>query len=210
MAWVRIDDQFYDSEKWDGAPAESVGLWVAAIAWCNRNDDRADAAEGIIPTFKLQSLVKVRNFKATVADMVARRALYEVDGGYQIHDYCEYQQTEKVRAIRDKRREAGRKGAAKRWGGDDGKPIANAIPDANGSACPVPGPVPVVTTGTSPVSRLTEMPDDDGRIRNDVSERWPACAQYLADHPDATAQELAQSVLGMSELEVFKLTREAG
>lgn len=117
MAWVRIDQHFYDHPKWANAPGDSIALWIAAMAWCNRND----SLEGFIPAPKLHGLVAVRSVKRTVADLVQRRAFHvaEADGaaGYVIHDYAEFQQPEKVRAISNKRAEAGRRGAAVRWGG---------------------------------------------------------------------------------------------
>jgi hypothetical protein len=112
VAWVRIDDQFYDHPKWASAPGDSIALWLASMAWCNRSE----SWDGYIPAAKLSGLVKVRNVKRTVADLCERRA-FHVDGdGYLIHEYAEYQQNEKVKEIRRKRSEAGKKGAAARWG----------------------------------------------------------------------------------------------
>jgi hypothetical protein len=109
--WVKIDDQFYDHPRWCDAPGDSIALWVATLAWCNRND----STEGLIPRTKIGGLIKVRSLRNTVTDLVDRGALDETDAGYLIHDYAEYQQPEKVRAIAAKRAETGRKGAEARW-----------------------------------------------------------------------------------------------
>lgn len=111
MAWVKIDDRFYDHPKWANAPGDSIALWVAAMAWCNRND----SIDGFIPTTKLTGLVNVKNVKRTCADLIERRAFIAADGGCRIHDYAEFQQSEKVQQIRRKRSENGKKGAAARW-----------------------------------------------------------------------------------------------
>jgi hypothetical protein len=149
MVWVKVDDHFDENPKWVGAPGDSIALWLAALAWCNRND----SIEGFIPELKLQGRVHVRNLKRSIADLVDREAFHPVDGGYVIHDYVEYQQPEKVREIREKRAAAGRKGARNRWAERDRQrehgeappptdDMANAIASDEASAiangCPVP------------------------------------------------------------------------
>ena len=57
MAWVKIDQHFYDHPKWAEAPGDSIALWLAAMAWCNRNN----SLDGFIPTAKLHGLVNIRN-----------------------------------------------------------------------------------------------------------------------------------------------------
>lgn len=116
MAWVKIDEHFYDHPKWAEAPGDSIALWLAAMAWCNRND----SLDGFIPASKLIGLVNVRNVKRTAADLVHRQAFHPQTrggaSGYLIHDYPEFQQPEKVREIAAKRSANGKKGAAVRWG----------------------------------------------------------------------------------------------
>lgn len=111
MAWVKIDEHFYDHPKWCDAPGDSIALWLALIAWCNRNDSDT----GFIPETKTTGLVNVKNVRNTLADLCARKAIRKVRNGYTIHDYTEFQQPEKVREIAAKRAAAGRKGAANKW-----------------------------------------------------------------------------------------------
>jgi hypothetical protein len=112
MSWVRIDDHFYDHPKWATAPGDSIALWLAAMAWCNR----AESFDGYIPAIKLRGLVNIRNPKVSAADLVKREAFTPHLDGYLICNYAEWQQNEKVKAIRQKRSESGKKGAAVRWG----------------------------------------------------------------------------------------------
>jgi len=123
MSWVRIDDHFYDHPKWADAPGDSIALWLAAMAWCNRNNQ----FDGRIPVVKLAGLISIRNVKTTVADLVARHAFHADGTAFLIHEYAEYQQNDKVQRVRAARQAAGRAGAAARWGG----PMANM---ANGMA----------------------------------------------------------------------------
>lgn len=125
MSWVRIDDHFYDHPKWATAPGDSIALWLAAMAWCNRNE----SWEGFIPAKKLAGLVNISSVKRTIKDLVDRRAFVPQNDGFVIHEYPEYQQNEKVRLIREKRSQAGRKGASARWG-TTGPVMASAIANA--------------------------------------------------------------------------------
>jgi len=142
MAWVRIDEEFYDHPRWAEAPGDSIALWLAAMAWCNRND----SIHGFIPVAKTSGLVSVRNVKRTCADLVDRGAFEPTAGGYIIHDYEEYQQPEKVKEIREKKVAAGKKGAIARWVKKGSKPmadaIANGVADAIANEWPVLDPVP--------------------------------------------------------------------
>lgn len=126
MPWVKLDEHFYDHPRWATAQGDSIALWVCAIAWCNRND----SVTGFIPRAKTRGLCDVRSLTKTLADLVARGAFEEADGGYLIHDYTEYQDNAKVQAIREKRRAAGKRGAEARWGSKDDKADADGTPDA--------------------------------------------------------------------------------
>jgi hypothetical protein len=141
MAWVKIDDEFYDHPKWSDAPGDSVALWLAMLAWCNRND----SIEGFIPAVKCAGLITVRNLKATLLDLERREVIHPEGNGYVIHDYVEFQQPEKVREIAAKRSAAGKAGASKRWSKHKAKQMANAI----ANECPVPEPVTTTSSITS-------------------------------------------------------------
>lgn len=174
MPWVKLDEEFYDNPKWVGAPGDSIALWVAMIAWCNRND----STEGFIPTIKTQGLVNVRNLKATLADLCSRGApqpvIRRVDGGYVIHAYPEYQQPEKVREIAAKRAAAGKKGATKRWANTQASGMANAIANGMTNGCPVPDPVPDVST----LENNSRVPHGDDEMANSIERVADALALW--------------------------------
>lgn len=163
MAWVRIDEEFYDHPRWAEAPGDSIALWLAAMAWCNRND----SIHGFIPAAKTSGLVNVRNVKRTCADLVERGAFEPTAGGYIIHDYEDYQQPEKVKEIREKKVAAGKAGAKARWhpNGIAGA-IADGMADAIANEWPVPVPVPVPvalenSNRSSSSTRVSATDDDD-------------------------------------------------
>jgi hypothetical protein len=129
MSWVLIDDEFYDHPKWRTAPGDSIAMWVAAIAWCNRSE----AWDGRIPTTKLAGLVQVRFPKRTIIDLEDRNAMERDGDSHVVHDFAVWQQIAKRKAISDTRREAGRRGAAARWanGNDDDKPDGKCRPSSD-------------------------------------------------------------------------------
>lgn len=129
MAWVRIDDQFYEHPKWRSAPTDSIALWMAAIAWCNHYRENT----GFIPAHKLNGLLAgVRNPRRTVADLVQRGALIAHEDGYLIHEYREWQQIERMEATSAVRSANGKKGATSRWGSRE--PMATDMANANGNS----------------------------------------------------------------------------
>lgn len=84
MSWVRVDDQFPDHPKLmrmgkDRLPA--MGLWVVGLCYAARY-----LTDGFIPDASLPYGCKRQ------ATLLVSAGLWGVvDGGYQIHDYREYQ-----------------------------------------------------------------------------------------------------------------------
>jgi hypothetical protein len=184
MAWVRIDEHFYDHPRWCDAPGDSIALWLAAMAWCNRTD----SVEGLIPRGQCAGLVNVRNLKTTLRDLVGRGAFEDTPAGFLIHDYVEFQQPEKVRKLAETRAAAGRKGAEARWGEyrrardyADAPPIDDAIASGMANAiaktCPDTDTdtVAITSSSVSTVVPIRPVDDDDdfARVVGIVLEgRW--------------------------------------
>ena len=96
MTWIRVSDDFYDNPKIMEVGAQAVGLWVAAMGWCNRN-----RTDGVIPRMRLRPLL------TGVEDETLLRlvdvGLLHGDGhdcpdcvkpplgSYVVHDYLHYQ-----------------------------------------------------------------------------------------------------------------------
>lgn len=189
MAWVKIDDQFYDDPRWADAPGDSVALWLAAMAWCNRNE----SIDGFIPEAKTKGLVAVRNPVKTTDDLVRRGAFRKARGGFFIKSYVEYQQPEKVQEIRKKRSDNGRKGAAVRWGERaraaeyDDAPMPDEPPAedmANAIANATPLASPVATPKKCPDTRLPGARPTHAAAATHVSTPQPAEATSAETPPD--------------------------
>lgn len=200
MSWAKIDDMFSQHPKLIQAGAVAWGMWAEGIAYCNRN-----LTDGFIPESAAEAFGgrwRVRQGGKTweifarcgdevvpvTADWIAVALVdaglwHQVEGGYQVHDYLDYQPSRaQVLAKREElsaiRREAGAAGgrakaanarqpASNGHGKEDGntssksssKPLANGYQKRS----PMPVPVPVTTDAA-----------DAAATRADAPERGPA------------------------------------
>jgi len=174
MAWARIDDKFLDNPKVRKAGKDATYLYVSGLIYSSNQ-----LTEGFISDEAL-GLVAYKGFiknELTHASILVECELWDrVEGGYQIHDYLDYNPTkEQIEEARAKKQAAGSKGAQSRWQ-TDSKPIASAIatpsktdskPIAN--LCDTDGinpshPIPLKSNtkkSINPSSSLTEKGDDD-------------------------------------------------
>jgi hypothetical protein len=114
MAWIRLDDQLAHHPKFVKAGAVAAWLWVCGQSYCGRY-----LTDGFIPCDALSSLGTVAKPEREAARLVAAGLWDSVDGGWQIHDYHDYQPTRvEVERRRKNRRESGRLGGRRRH--DDG------------------------------------------------------------------------------------------
>ncbi|SMY01305.1 hypothetical protein BSP239C_03211 [Brevibacterium sp. 239c] len=130
MAWFKVDDQLAFNAKIVAAGNEAMGLWVRAGSW-----SAAQLTDGFVPIHMANAMANGMA-KECGADALVMAGLWdEVDGGFQFHDWSEFQpDAETEKAKRKKRSLAGQKGAAARWGSKSdskphgkshGKPMAN-------------------------------------------------------------------------------------
>lgn len=110
MPWFRVDDSFHDHPKVFDAPDCAVALWTRAGTWSAHN-----LTNGFVPT---AILARFTSDPGTAARELVRRGLWlRVRGGYQFHDWHDYQPTReavenerKMKAERQRRwREAKRR-----------------------------------------------------------------------------------------------------
>lgn len=129
MTWVRVDDHFDEHPKHAQIGPLGWGVWLAGLAYCNRNLTDGfiphsiartladfhveDEHEGILWTLGMYSGNRGEDVTIgwIVGLLVHAELWIEVPGGYIIHDYGDYQPTkEQVEAAREQRRQAGQKG----------------------------------------------------------------------------------------------------
>jgi hypothetical protein len=96
MPWIRLDDQFPDHPKVIDAGPLAAWLYVCGIGYCNRL-----LTDGHIPSGQVRKLADVDNAGELAATLVRVGLWEEVEGGYRIHDYLDYQPSaEQVKAER--------------------------------------------------------------------------------------------------------------
>lgn len=101
MAWVKLDDSMPTHPKMMAVGVEGFALDVAGIAYCNRYE-----TNGFITDQSLGAVLPALRSPGRIAEkLVAVGRWSRVDGGWQIHDYLEYQPS---RESKDKDRSAAR------------------------------------------------------------------------------------------------------
>jgi hypothetical protein len=84
MTWVRIDDNAPHHAKLLKAGSQASWLWVCGLAYCQRMK-----TDGVIPTEALPVLGAPE--WAETAPVLCQVGLWiPIDGGYQVHDYLDY------------------------------------------------------------------------------------------------------------------------
>ncbi|HEX6970236.1 MAG TPA: hypothetical protein VF174_15685 [Micromonosporaceae bacterium] len=124
MTWFRVDDRFHSHPKVLATEPAALGLWVVAGAWSSAN-----LLDGFVPD---QALPRLLPGSEMLAEKLVTAGLWRrIRGGYQFHDWTDYNPTaEQVRALQKQRAEAGRKGGLSKGS----KPLASA--QANGKQPP--------------------------------------------------------------------------
>lgn len=102
MAWFQIDDRLWAHPKFLGLPDRALALWVKAGAWC-----ASHLTDGFVPD-KVLPLLGAK--QPAVNDLLRHGLWLKVDGGYQFHDWLDWQRSrEQVEADREKARSRQRK-----------------------------------------------------------------------------------------------------
>lgn len=144
MPWVRLDDGFPEHPKLLKAGPLAMLMQVAALCYCNRHLTDGFIPEGKVPT--LLNLDGLGDWREVLSALLREGIWERVDGGYQVHDYLDYQPSRaQVLAEREQKREAGRKGgqaSAQARAQAGAQAPAKAPAQAESKPVPVPGSDP--------------------------------------------------------------------
>jgi hypothetical protein len=191
MPWVRVDDAFYDHEKFGWAGPVGLAQYMAGLAWCNRN-----LTDGFIPESAARRLLDWQgiHWKAwegelvagcetvdpiEVSDHLVSCGLWEnAAGGYQIHDYLDYQPSaDDVRAERARNAERQKKWRDSKRNADSNGATNETVTSApNPNPNPNPNPDVFQTSNTPPPpssSVARESKSEVEGIINEVRELRP-------------------------------------
>lgn len=141
VTWFKVDDSFYDHPKVFDAPDCAVALWTRAGTWSARN-----LTDGFVPSGMPARFCD--DHERAVRELMTRGLWKRARGGYQFHDWRDYQPTAAdVKSVREKRAEAGRKGGLNSGMSRSkprSKPEANASPVASDLLEPPTRPDPLL------------------------------------------------------------------
>lgn len=165
MTWFKIDDNFFLHPKVIAAGNSAVGLFVRAGAWSSNH-----LTDGFIP----HAVALMFGSQDDVDNLLAVDLWAEVDGGYQIPDFLEYNPSaESVKAEQARRSEAGKvagaaSGKARRTIRERSTNDSATTSFANRSqiVAPIvptsPEPRPDPTRSKTPLPPNTPQPVDNG------------------------------------------------
>jgi hypothetical protein len=130
LPWTKLDEGFHSHSKVADIEPElmlaAIGLHCLALSWCGEQ-----LTDGVLP--KGQPARLAGGSVVLLIDELIRVGLWERRGtGYQIHDYLSFNPSrEQWEAEQQQKSEAGKRGAALRWGEREiAEPMAPAIAPA--------------------------------------------------------------------------------
>jgi hypothetical protein len=186
MVWVKLDDGFPEHPKMHAAGALGLAMQVAALCYCNRN-----LTDGFIPTAAAKKLVDLDDIRGVAWKGVVKRlvdvgAWREVPGGWQIHDYAEYQPTraqiqddrkaarERMQTVRANRSRTSTERTAERSPElRRSSPYPGPVPDVPAERSRArtrdPTPKPPVFNGDAHVARLEREKSDPDTARAEMT-----------------------------------------
>ena len=218
MPWFKVDDALAFHMKALAAGNTALGLWVRAGSWSMQQ-----LTDGFVPTSMVTALGGQRRDSTALTDA---GLWHEVEGGFQFHDWDEYQPTrEQWEAERIATRERVRKHRSKR----ESNAVTNGVSTPAPSR-PVPSPdltktsrsqsLPVLGSISTDVSSITERLAAQHGVSNlglvvhaiaehtgrDVSadDAWQVALDILqrAKRPPTSGQKYVEAAIRQSPFEV--------
>jgi len=173
MAWVRVDDAFYDHPKFVALTPGAVGLWVIGLAYCNRNLTDGFIHNLALPRLLADDMDTCVNY---ANELVAVGTWEEIEEGYQVVNYLEFQPSAaEVRQQREVERQ--RKAEWRARKADKRLSREASQRDNDGSPADVPAmsrsiPTPTPTPKVKSETRASALPPDF--TPTDEQRQWAA------------------------------------
>ena len=175
MPWVRLDDRFPSHRKVALLSDRAFRLYVSALCWSSEN-----LTEGRILDRELSLVARIRGAKTVAKELEDARLWDRIEGGWDIHDYLEYN-PDRARVQADRGANAARQKAfrerkraekeAARNGGSNG--VTHAAEDASGSTTATRTRHDGDTNANRSEGTNPQSPQANG-IRNGVSNDTPS------------------------------------
>lgn len=176
MPWFKVDDALAMHVKAFASGNKALGLWVRAGSWSMQQ-----LTDGHIPSGVVTALGGDWD---DAAALVNAGLWHQAGGGYQFHDWAEYQPTrEQIEAERAKTRERVEKHRANKRSNT----VGNGVTNGGGTGAPSrPSPNPMTTT------YVNESQSLDNRARND--DELSTTQQGMAARAGLEVDRLQQKV----------------
>jgi hypothetical protein len=211
VSWIKLDDQFPDHPKVLTAGPLAAWLYVCGLAYAARY-----LTDGFVPAVQVPRLADVKQ-APSLAQRLVDAGLWEVvEGGYQIHDYLEYQDpSSKVQAKREDARERMRR-------------LRGTPPEPNGSQdvranktrssqkVSEPAPLPLTNNVLISSTPLTPQTANNGAAAavddfsptypTTLGDKWPFAIQGLTKLSPEITEGMAQDILFDVERDVGALS----
>lgn len=158
MVWFRIDDAFDDHPKALAAGNAALGLWTRCGAYSSRY-----LLDGFVP----DGVARAKGTRAEIGRLIAAGLWHPVEGGYQMHDFHDWNPTsEQVKA--ERARNAERQHRHRQRHGNVSNAVTNT-PSNDAPSRPVPSrPIDVPTQESSSSTDSAGRHDDDDRFSRAV------------------------------------------
>lgn len=182
MPWFKVDDALAFHIKALAAGNQALGLWVRAGSWSMQQ-----LSDGFVPA----SMVTALGGGHKDAKALMQAGLWhQVDGGFQFHDWAEYQPTRaEVSAERQASRERVRKHRAKKAGNGERNGDSNGV--TNSVSTPAPSR-PVPSRDFDKTSRSQSLDDRANDSTDAVSLNVKIAAQNGINDLGAIARAVAE------------------
>lgn len=108
--WFKVDDNFWSHPKTLTLSDEAISAWVKAGSYCGQH-----LTDGFVPA-SARTLLGIRK-ESAINELVESGLWREVDGGWQFHDWEEYQPSRESvedRRVKDRKRKAEARAAYQR------------------------------------------------------------------------------------------------
>jgi hypothetical protein len=182
---ARLDTGWHAHPKVLALGLAGMGLHAWSISYCDHT-----LSDGFIPRGAWPALEGLR---PVVNKLVAAGLWQPVDGGYQVHDYADYNRTKaQIAALREEDRVRKESGRTKPGIRPDKGPESGRIPRA-------PGPGPLSTTTEVAAAAAVATPAGSTRAR--VRAKPPALSPELqAEHERYLARERAAAAAAANSI----------
>ena len=155
MSWVKLDDRIFLNPKFRAkeATTDARMLYLAGLTFSAQAESDGDILAGDLPL--VFAYARVANPEAAVTALVKLQLWERVAGGYQIHDYLEYQfSREYLNAERERKRKVA---AARRAATSVATSAATVPATSDVPSPPLPSPPDLPIGGSKKISLRSDQ-----------------------------------------------------